>query len=711
MINLFAGGIRNPCSTSYINSILQFLLHFKPMINLLSDSQYSKNYLVRVLYRLYIKLKETPNNISADSLISYFQIDPRYSSDVLKFISLLYSNLPSDFQQVIFVSELISVETPTTISQLASNLSGSSVLNTHEMIIFKVKAIESYDQLIILNPDDQIFINDCNYQLYGFVQSRGTQYHLIMNDSKGWINCNDSSLSSISTDQVTKILSDSRMPIELIIFIKTLEMVEFSRRKPVFQNIRSTVNFSSAQSTQEDSQSLIPSISDYDSVSSETSQNSLSSILDMEPHIDKYDNKENQLITKRDRSFNFIKQSKIIKRTSDHSSFFDFGTKTQQSKFLDSNNSLLIEEEENKIQGISDQEEEDDDDVILISSKAVESDNLYLIGEYINPKTNEVIKRYKLETSNYKIAAEKIKFHIESEYHENIQYYFKIGLQYTKSIPPSSERKAYAIFRPINFDNKSKLQINYSNQEKNENANYDISIKIIGTTTNQIYRQFKGNQKLSDVKTLIELYTNSQTQNIYFFITINKKEFKIIDENKQIKELWRISNHQIELTATLDPKNTETIALYRIPIYQTFGRFKLIKYISLYINIDDTCYQLTEYAKKYINSQLEVMRFDDIKKQFVSFEQNEKLYKVFHNSNLRIQPPIPKDSIVFLYEIPFAYSIKDNQLLKNLTKEIKSYLGLNKDISLEYNQRISDYIQPKAAWKKGLYKFMIVKSH
>ena len=53
MTCLFAGGIRNTCSTSYINSTLQVLLHFKPFTQLLADSSLQKNYLVKV-YILYI---------------------------------------------------------------------------------------------------------------------------------------------------------------------------------------------------------------------------------------------------------------------------------------------------------------------------------------------------------------------------------------------------------------------------------------------------------------------------------------------------------------------------------------------------------------------------------------------------------------------------------------------------------------------------------
>lgn len=714
-MNLYAGGIRNPCATSYLNSTLQFLLHFKPLTDLLSDSEYSKNYLVKVLYRLYIKIKETSNNISADSLISYFQIDPQYSSNVLNFISLLYSNLPTDFHQIIFLSDIISVENPINIEDFTSNIPDNSILNTHKMIIFKVQTNSDTDQLIHLNSEDQIFINDDSYQLYGFIQRRGTQYHFIMHDSEGWINCNDSSLSSISIEQVTSFLSDPRMPIELIIFIKDISMIEFSRRRPVFQDIRNPVNFSSAASTQEDSQiypdSSIFSTNDYFSFSS--SEPSQSNNNNNNAFLEKYRQNENQLITKLDKRTDFIIQSKIMHRnpSSVQSYSFNFNEKgntdsTRNTHFLDSNDSFVTEYDE-----IEDQKEEEENDDVLPLDKDYENESKYLIGDYINPKTNQLIKRYeyKLENQDYKEAAETIKYQFEADYQETFEYYFKFGSKYTNSVPPSSESQAYAIFRPTNNETKRQLLIKYPNKERKEQDKYKVSIKIIGITTKQINRQFKGNQKLSDVKTLIELYLSIKDQPIYFFITINNKEFRVLDENKYIKELWMIANHQIELTVTLE-SNPQKIGSFQIPLYQTFGHFKLVKTIQLYINIDDTCQHLIDYAQKIMKTQLEIMTFDDIKKEFIPFQHEEKLYKVFNYPNLRIQPPIPNDSIIFLHEVPFTYSIKDGQTLRGLKNEIQQYLDLKKDFYLEYNQKVfNSYNYPKIAWKKGLFKFMVIR--
>lgn len=744
MTCLFAGGIRNTCSTSYINSTLQVLLHFKPFTQLLADSSLQKNYLVKVLYTLYNKITETLNNISADSIISYFHIDPRYLSDAQTFMALIYSNLPSDFHQIIFFSQIIKVETPTNINQIASNLLSNSILNTHEMIIFTIETESSNDQLILLNPDDQINFNGQSYQFYGFIQSMSNQYYFIMHDSIGWINCHDSSLSAIPVHQVRNLLSDFRMQISIIIFVKSLDLIEFSRRKPTFQNIRHSVNFTSAPSTQEDSQiysqeNFSNNNNDKNSINFDNQQKLGTQPFSNIQYFNRYRSEENNLITRKrvceypmKRSSIFYRDPKITqpilieqtnnlnKRDDDinaqDSIFNSSFTDTNQSTMSDTVDKYDESTETNTQNAF---EEEENDDVIPLPNNKIienqeENEYNYLIGQYIDPKTNYVIKQYKIKLDNgdYKGAAETIKYQLESDYHEKFQYRFKVGSKFTSYIPFSLETEQYAIFTPMNFQSfvsDGQLKLKYSNNEKNEQTKYNITVKILNGAKKQLYREFKGNQRLSDIKTLVELFLDVQNIPIYFYIVRNKKIFKVCNEDIQIRELWEISNHHIEIIVSLDSDSQKNFGCFRVPVYQTFGHFRLIKNIQLYVKTDETCQHLIGYAQKYLKTQLEVIAFDDIKKQFITFQHNEKLYKIFDYQHLRIQSPIPKNSIVFLYETPFAYTIKDNQTLSKLKIEIGQYLNLTRDFFLEYNKKVSDANHPSIAWKKGLFQFMIIK--
>lgn len=721
MCLLFAGGIRNPCSTSYINSTLQILLHFRPFTQLLSNDQHSKNYLVKVLNILYLKIKETQNNISADSIISYFQIDPKFPSTASKFLTLVYSNLPPSFHQIIFISELVKINCPTNINEICSNLQTSLNLNSYMMLILQLEINNEENQLIFLNADDQIIINNEKYYFYGFVQRRSTQYHFIMRDSEGWINCNDSSLLGISFLQAQNIFSDPRMPMELIILVQDIEMIEFYRKHPIFSNTRFDVNFNSAPSTQEDSQNNIleENPSNNDSCWQTNDIGQKYSIDDQEnAYPDKKQNKKTLFSLKRDKIYDSYLfhipkphynndpsslQSPLMKSTSgvlkqsnnsylnSHNFNSDKVFKAYRNdSFITSSDSIL--KDDNHMTSSQSTQDGYDDDVIPLSNPEKNENTKYLICEYSDSKTNNIIEQFriKIENKNYEAAAEIIKEQLETKYNGRFIYTFQDRFKRNGISSQSIENEAHAIFRMV---------------EKK----YDISIEIVANRTKQITREFNGNDTLSDIQKLIKLYCDIQNQNIYFYIDINKKVFKISNLNKKIKDLWKISKHRIKLIVFLNKQSDRD--LYSIPIYQTDRYFRLVKYIKIHTSIDNTCRELLISSQNTFKEQLELVAFDNNIKQFITFPHDELLYKIllFYDADkLRLQKPIPEESVVILYDKPFTYVLNDNQSLIDLENEVKRYTGIQKDISLTYDQEVDNNIKPKTAWEKGLFNYMMI---
>ena len=243
-----AGGIRNPESTSYINCTLQMLLHFRPFLDLLEiQDEFNNNSLVKILLNLAKKIYQTDNSISADALISFFKKDPKVFLDIIKFLKEFIEALPSEYRSI------ISIDDPDYPLEANGDYISNSANMDSKMIILP---IDINDQQQI-NIDESIFIGEFKYILFSIVQISGNvslihngHYSILIRDSQGWIQCNDTSVLSIPDEsRIQTMIKDSKSAIELIAYISDLDLIDFNRRQVVFSNSVRTCPISNSDSS------------------------------------------------------------------------------------------------------------------------------------------------------------------------------------------------------------------------------------------------------------------------------------------------------------------------------------------------------------------------------------------------------------------------------------------------------------------------------
>lgn len=637
MIKHLAGGIRNPKLTSYINCTLQMLLNFHPFFELLESqnnlNQDNNNSLITILFNLANKMHSSDNSVSADALISFFQIDPNFFSDIMLFLKQLMESLPSDFGSLITVNEL----------------SGDSIFEEFQspesvkMIIFHQNLGYQHQDII----KEFVTQNNIKYELFSIVQvtgnfevTRNGQYSILIRDNHGWMQCNDTSITAIQDgNKINSIIHDDRSPIELLSYVTDLNLIDFNRR-PVKFPINKNISAANDMPYQKRSPSFFPSLFDKEKKKEMHTHNSILSDLSSD---DDDDDDVNEIISL------LNNENKRVYKL--------------HCKFFDGSVMKIIEEEDIEINNSSE----------------------------ITNKLDQLKKKW------------------NSEYNDSLQYKYFLNSKFVDKISSNEENDITVIFQ-----RKNMAMFNNILFQQNTNS---ITIEIIVLEAFLTFKgQFYEEQSVADVKSFSETFyqtiLKARKAKIFIFLIYGEKVFQVSEEMKisEIKKIIEIENLQFGISFGNDePSNLAKIS---IPFFETVKHFKQCDYITRPIKISDTGKMLIEIAKRKFSeeSPLQIMCFEDGK--FFVINESEYLFNIM-DQNIRIQKRINSDSVVFMFKNdpdtpPFTYSLKENQSLYDLTKEIKSYIGDQK-ITLEYDKTSRNIEKnPKQDYLNGIFSFIYV---
>lgn len=637
-----AGGIRNPKSTSYINCTLQMLLHFHPFLELLeSQSNDTENALVKILYKLANKIHSADNSISADALISFFRIDPQLFSDIIPFFKQLIQYLPSEYGSMIKMIDL--------------NEFGTSDFGDSEMIILYVDPSNSQ-----IDIDEFILINDRRYILFSIVQVSGNfnvircgHYSILIRDSKGWIQCNDTSVIAIQDEsQISSIIHDEKSPIELMAYISDLNLINFNRRGVKFSTtIRSSPISNSDTST-----------------------------------------KNSPIIPKKPSFFPPLSKANINR---------------ESNKLMIKNNST------GTTTVISSSTSSSDEDVVLVDGD--EQSNRSLLCKFFDGKIMKVVKEKEFSISNgsnYRTAAEKVKNEWKNEINDDLQYKFSVDSSFVNNVPDLSTENVSAIFERKNMAMFSNCLINEtSNQIYIELIILGTSIHFKALFMDQ---QNVGDIK-SYAETFHNEILHAKKTNIYIFSIFNEKVLRISEslKIKRIKEI--LQTDELQFGISLDEECPDVLTMINIPIFETLNHFINLTVINHPIGIEDTGQILLDLAKMEINEKpLQIVQFDSQINKFLPIDSNDYLFNIVNLENIRIQKRIGANEITFIpknnFELqPFSYPLTEDQSLDSLSHRIKEYIGSKNKIVLEYNKETTNSTKiPLNDHQNGIFSFIYI---
>ena len=224
----FAGGIKNLGSTCSISCSLQLLLHFKPFIEMLNNSN---DGLISVLKELQDDLKKTQNVISPEKLVNYFQIDKNMFIRVSDFLNNIFTQFP-DFSQIISLDSLDFKDD--SIFTMKNN--NDKYYKMHIITLDSDNSNAEFRELIQ--------VNEVKYYLCGFVQNFHKMSHIVLKDEKGWICCHNCSVRKLSHDSVIEMFNNPQTKVELLCYVLDVNLIHFPRKPIRFSKIQSSIQIS-----------------------------------------------------------------------------------------------------------------------------------------------------------------------------------------------------------------------------------------------------------------------------------------------------------------------------------------------------------------------------------------------------------------------------------------------------------------------------------
>ena len=231
----FAGGIKNPFATSYLNCILQIILRYEPFADLINSFDNNEQDIIMYLNQVFQGIKTTKNYISIDNLIDFLKIDRKEFQNIKTFYLNFFDQMPEfctsfiDYKNFEFDST-IDFHNEVSIKSLVEN----KFITPEIRMIFIHFNIDSA-KMSSPKLDQEISILGKKFYLYSFVQMIGTpircSYVVTFRDYSGWIRANDTSLIAVENDSIDSILNESKMPVELAVYLDEMKLFNLDRRE------------------------------------------------------------------------------------------------------------------------------------------------------------------------------------------------------------------------------------------------------------------------------------------------------------------------------------------------------------------------------------------------------------------------------------------------------------------------------------------------
>lgn len=255
----FGGGFVNRGNTCYISAALQLLMRFRPFHELVMvlKKEFSDVEFFAALASLSEKLENAKEPLSPDSIISVFGIDPSKQFDVCEFItnllnrileitndpdvaSLFYFHFTGiDHPENVLFRGCRIVENASISEALAKSAARDCTLPQMLMIqLDRIKYDANANTLVkdsrVMKTNREITFGSTTYSLYAIIEHLGKPDHghyvAYIQDTKGWLKCNDSCVRQCEWDDVLTSSMSDHSPVYIAAYVRNLNMVRTLRR-------------------------------------------------------------------------------------------------------------------------------------------------------------------------------------------------------------------------------------------------------------------------------------------------------------------------------------------------------------------------------------------------------------------------------------------------------------------------------------------------
>lgn len=212
------GGLKNLHSTSFVNCILQIFLHYQQFIDSFSLPEMIHNDLFPPFQTLFDRLNQTNCLASADSILSYFKVDPSHPEND-KFLEDFLAQIPFE------IDHIFNQENSDIIDQICAE----PVLK--DFIFISINTSKNQ-----FNVKKEIQIFNKTFFLYAIVQGIESQsketshFFVTLRDNQGYVRYNDTAVNVISEqDLFQNHLHQQLTPIKCLVYINDLSAVKIYR--------------------------------------------------------------------------------------------------------------------------------------------------------------------------------------------------------------------------------------------------------------------------------------------------------------------------------------------------------------------------------------------------------------------------------------------------------------------------------------------------
>lgn len=736
---LLAGGLKNLNSTSYINSTLQILLHFRPFVDHICSENPIKgneNYsLIICLQNLINKLKSTDKPVSTDPIISAMSIDPKLGKTIDDFVLIFNDLIP--FNMIKFEIE----ECKTSIQdQILLNIQFSSDFQydfSGNFLYVHIKP-NNYNTF---NVNQDISIFDFHFTLYAVVQviistTSHNHYFVTIRDETGWVRFNDTAVTEINQAQFLNSLHNLFTPIEILIFIKDIHDSEIIRRPASLQSKFTPIEYYENTSNNKifDNNEFDHN-SNFDNYGLESHNSStniqeiinddyvnLSPIIQITNNDYLSDDKKENIQMKRNQSSDNDTSDEITELPS-----FNTQRPHNQKRKILLINSDPYQKRKQKYNDISDSTDDDDDDYHVIFFDASRMKFINKIGNFEIPNHIRKDQIRELRDRIDNIDSIQTKYSIENKAHF-FSHSRKGQLYDTLSRHQSDEPDKVVIFELKNMPNFNIDEIRNCEICKIsflffENRNY--------APVPYFHGSFVVEQTYKDIMEYINIYMHQigeyRYPNFSAYLYFEKRYYKVSFEKKikDIKELINhsnrdakrpIANKNIQFVIFKDKQLEKDIYSIQIPVYLIQPTFDKKMMFSDLFNIDDSCYQITSNFKKCYSTSYNpvIYQYIDEEHKIIPFDLRENILKLSLSKNVRLQQPQPrKDNVLFIYDNDyFLYEVRPNIPQNILANEIRRYLKLSRSVWFLFYNDNDDIVDFNCdiyeAFNQKLFSYVIV---
>ena len=259
------GGIANRGNTCYISSALQLLFRFRPFHELLCElaSRFPDCDFFAALANMSKKIGTSREPLSPDSVIAMFQIDPLKQFDVCEFMTTLVNRI-LEVSNDVSVAELVyfrfveqdhqsnalfcsvPVYPNSSLTNAIANLResfGQGFTSVPQLVLIQIGRMTFDGEKNLLEKDtrsmeisESLKLEGQVYYLYCVIEHLGLPDHghyiAYVRDSRGWLKCNDSMITTSTLSDVQKSAVENAY---VVAYVRDLDNVRIIRgqRPPV----------------------------------------------------------------------------------------------------------------------------------------------------------------------------------------------------------------------------------------------------------------------------------------------------------------------------------------------------------------------------------------------------------------------------------------------------------------------------------------------